>query len=161
MIISKCSWTLFISVSCSTITVIKCRAALKTLQAFPFFKPTCLCREPRVDHECNSFRNFLFDHPCNFTQRKGNNNSKIKEHSICSDQYKSVHGKKLVVRVTSDDDFIVLSVQCFKSEIFSNYGVDLQALDAADAFPPILKINRYFTVHWLFKNIALGAFKLF
>ncbi|XP_050527441.1 uncharacterized protein LOC126897695 [Daktulosphaira vitifoliae] len=57
-------------VSCSTTTVIKCRAALKTLQAFPFFKPTCLCREPKIDHECNSFRNFLFDHPCNFTQRK-------------------------------------------------------------------------------------------
>uniref|UniRef100_A0A2S2NAC9 GDNF family receptor alpha-3 n=1 Tax=Schizaphis graminum TaxID=13262 RepID=A0A2S2NAC9_SCHGA len=57
-------------VSCSTTTVIKCRAALKTLQAFPFFKPTCLCREPKIDYECNSFRNFLFDHPCNFTQRK-------------------------------------------------------------------------------------------
>lgn len=60
------------TVSCSTTTVIKCRAALKTLQAFPFFKPTCLCREPKIDYECNSFRNFLFDHPCNFTQRKGN-----------------------------------------------------------------------------------------
>ncbi|XP_050426715.1 uncharacterized protein LOC126837037 [Adelges cooleyi] len=57
-------------VSCSTTTVIKCRAALKTLQAFPFFKPTCLCREPKIDRECNSFRNFLFDHPCNFTLRK-------------------------------------------------------------------------------------------
>lgn len=62
---------IYVTVSCSTITVIKCRAALKTLQAFPFFKPTCLCREPKIDYECNSFRNFLFDHPCNFTQRKG------------------------------------------------------------------------------------------
>ncbi|KAF0765570.1 GDNF family receptor alpha-like [Aphis craccivora] len=65
------------TVSCSTTTVIKCRAALKTLQAFPFFKPTCLCREPKIDYECNSFRNFLFDHPCNFTQRKGNKHNII------------------------------------------------------------------------------------
>ncbi|KAF6216044.1 hypothetical protein GE061_000381 [Apolygus lucorum] len=59
------------SVSCSTVTVTKCQAALRTLQAFPFFTPTCLCREPQVDHECNSFRNFLFDHPCIFVIKKG------------------------------------------------------------------------------------------
>ncbi|CAH2245051.1 jg17448 [Pararge aegeria aegeria] len=58
-------------VACSTVTVTKCQAALRTLQAFPFFKPTCLCREPNVDPECNSFRDFLFDHPCVFVMKKG------------------------------------------------------------------------------------------
>ncbi|CAH0697595.1 unnamed protein product [Spodoptera exigua] len=57
-------------VACSTVTVTKCQAALRTLQAFPFFKPTCLCREPNVDPECNSFRDFLFDHPCVFVMKK-------------------------------------------------------------------------------------------
>ncbi|XP_057666846.1 uncharacterized protein LOC130900327 [Diorhabda carinulata] len=57
-------------VACSTVTVTKCQAALRTLQAFPFFKPTCLCREPHVDPECNSFRDFLFDHPCVFVMKK-------------------------------------------------------------------------------------------
>ncbi|XP_076391662.1 glial cell line-derived neurotrophic family receptor-like isoform X4 [Megachile rotundata] len=51
-------------VACSTVTVTKCQVALRTLQAFPFFRPTCLCKEPHVDPECNSFQNFLFDHPC-------------------------------------------------------------------------------------------------
>ncbi|XP_046425961.1 uncharacterized protein LOC124182566 isoform X2 [Neodiprion fabricii] len=57
-------------VACSTVTVPKCQAALVTLQAFPFFKPTCLCREPHVDPECNSFRDFLFDHPCVYVLKK-------------------------------------------------------------------------------------------
>ncbi|XP_048510937.1 uncharacterized protein LOC105684340 isoform X1 [Athalia rosae] len=57
-------------VACSTVTVPKCQAALITLQAFPFFKPTCLCREPHVDPECNSFRDFLFDHPCVYVLKK-------------------------------------------------------------------------------------------
>ncbi|XP_063929588.1 uncharacterized protein LOC135141921 isoform X3 [Zophobas morio] len=57
-------------VACSTVTVTKCQAALRTLQAFPFFKPTCLCREPHADPECNSFRDFLFDHPCIFVTKK-------------------------------------------------------------------------------------------
>ncbi|XP_019757355.1 uncharacterized protein LOC109535791 isoform X3 [Dendroctonus ponderosae] len=57
-------------VACSTVTVTKCQAALRTLQAFPFFKPTCLCREPHMDPECNSFRDFLFDHPCVFVKEK-------------------------------------------------------------------------------------------
>ncbi|KAJ8958926.1 hypothetical protein NQ318_019695 [Aromia moschata] len=61
---------LFVAVACSTVTVTKCQAALRTLQAFPFFKPTCLCREPHVDPECNSFRDFLFDHPCVFVMKK-------------------------------------------------------------------------------------------
>lgn len=52
------------AVACSTVTVTKCLAALKTLQAFPFFRPTCLCKEPGIDPECNNFRDFLFDHPC-------------------------------------------------------------------------------------------------
>lgn len=59
------------SVACSTVTVTKCQAALRTLQAFPFFKPTCLCREPHVDPECSTFRDFLFDHPCLFVHKKG------------------------------------------------------------------------------------------
>ncbi|KAK7601256.1 hypothetical protein V9T40_008697 [Parthenolecanium corni] len=57
-------------VSCSTVTVTKCQAALKTLQTFPFFNPTCLCREPQLDQKCNSFRTFLFDHPCLFVSRR-------------------------------------------------------------------------------------------
>ncbi|XP_026471710.1 uncharacterized protein LOC113375988 [Ctenocephalides felis] len=57
-------------VACSTVTVTKCQAALRTLQAFPFFKPTCLCKEPHVDRECNKFRDFLFDHPCLFVLKK-------------------------------------------------------------------------------------------
>ncbi|GAB0094871.1 glial cell line-derived neurotrophic family receptor-like, isoform E [Sergentomyia squamirostris] len=59
-----------VPVSCSTPTIIKCKAALRTLQAFPFFRPTCLCKEPGVDPECNYFRDFLFDHPCGFVQKK-------------------------------------------------------------------------------------------
>ncbi|KAK0173548.1 hypothetical protein PV328_006725, partial [Microctonus aethiopoides] len=57
-------------VACSTVTVTKCQTALKTLQAFSFFRPTCLCKEPHVDPECNSFQNFLFDHPCIYVQKK-------------------------------------------------------------------------------------------
>ncbi|XP_044016205.1 uncharacterized protein LOC122857839 isoform X5 [Aphidius gifuensis] len=57
-------------VACSTVTVAKCQAALKTLQAFSFFRPTCLCKEPHMDPECNSFQNFLFDHPCIYVMKK-------------------------------------------------------------------------------------------
>ncbi|XP_020287683.1 uncharacterized protein LOC109856624, partial [Pseudomyrmex gracilis] len=60
-------------VACSTVTVTKCQAALRTLQGFPFFKPTCLCREPHVDPDCNSFLNFVFDHPCSVVEWKDNN----------------------------------------------------------------------------------------
>uniref|UniRef100_A0A1B0B8N1 GDNF/GAS1 domain-containing protein n=1 Tax=Glossina palpalis gambiensis TaxID=67801 RepID=A0A1B0B8N1_9MUSC len=63
---------IFISqtVSCSTVTVTKCQAALRTLQAFQFFRPTCLCKEPGMDPDCNHFRDFLFDHPCGFVLKK-------------------------------------------------------------------------------------------
>uniref|UniRef100_A0A182YM68 GDNF/GAS1 domain-containing protein n=1 Tax=Anopheles stephensi TaxID=30069 RepID=A0A182YM68_ANOST len=57
-------------VACSTVTVTKCQAALRTLQAFPFFRPTCLCKEPGIDPDCNYFRDFLFDHPCGFVSKK-------------------------------------------------------------------------------------------
>lgn len=60
-----------VPVACSTVTVTKCQAALRTLQAFPFFRPTCLCKEPGVDPDCNYFRDFLFDHPCGFVLKKG------------------------------------------------------------------------------------------
>ncbi|KAH0540533.1 hypothetical protein KQX54_018088 [Cotesia glomerata] len=60
----------WMKVACSTVTVTKCQAALKTLQAFSFFRPTCLCKEPHVDPECNSFQNFLFDHPCIYVLKK-------------------------------------------------------------------------------------------
>ncbi|KAG4075847.1 hypothetical protein HA402_003673, partial [Bradysia odoriphaga] len=56
--------------ACSTVTVTKCQAALKTLQAFPFFRPTCLCKEPGVDPDCNNFQDFLFDHPCSRVLKK-------------------------------------------------------------------------------------------
>lgn len=60
-----------VTVACSTVTVTKCQAALRTLQAFPFFRPTCLCKEPGIDPDCNYFRDFLFDHPCGFVSKKG------------------------------------------------------------------------------------------
>jgi len=60
-----------LAVSCSTVTVTKCQAALRTLQAFQFFRPTCLCKEPGMDPDCNHFRDFLFDHPCGFVLKKG------------------------------------------------------------------------------------------
>nr|XP_053633998.1 uncharacterized protein LOC128689664 [Cherax quadricarinatus] len=52
-------------VACSTVTVSRCQVALRTLVLFPWFLPTCLCREPRLDPLCNAFRDLLFDHPCN------------------------------------------------------------------------------------------------
>lgn len=58
------------NVACSTVTVNKCLAALRTIQGFPYFQPTCLCREPHLDRECNVFREFLFDHPCMFVENK-------------------------------------------------------------------------------------------
>ena len=62
----------FFAVSCSTVTVTKCQAALRTLQGFPYFSPTCLCQEPHRDPECNQIREFLFDHPCGIVKTKGN-----------------------------------------------------------------------------------------
>uniref|UniRef100_A0A182P373 GDNF/GAS1 domain-containing protein n=1 Tax=Anopheles epiroticus TaxID=199890 RepID=A0A182P373_9DIPT len=59
-----------LGIACSTVTVTKCQAALRTLQAFPFFRPTCLCKEPGIDPDCNYFRDFLFDHPCGFVSKK-------------------------------------------------------------------------------------------
>ncbi|KAA0188217.1 hypothetical protein HAZT_HAZT012127 [Hyalella azteca] len=59
------------TVACSTVTVNKCLAALRTLQGFPYFQPTCLCREPHIDRECNTFHEFIFDHPCSFVQKNG------------------------------------------------------------------------------------------
>lgn len=61
----------FLSVSCSTVTVTKCQAALRTLQGFPYFSPTCLCQEPHRDPECNQIREYLFDHPCGIVKTKG------------------------------------------------------------------------------------------
>ncbi|OXA44144.1 GDNF family receptor alpha-3 [Folsomia candida] len=58
------------AVACSTVTITKCQAALRTLQAFPYFYPTCLCREPMSDPACNTFRDYLFDHPCSFVKEK-------------------------------------------------------------------------------------------
>ena len=36
-----------------------------------FCSPTCLCREPRLDPDCNQFKEFLIDHPCLSTKYKG------------------------------------------------------------------------------------------
>ncbi|XP_058795121.1 uncharacterized protein LOC131666463 isoform X3 [Phymastichus coffea] len=65
--------------ACSTVTVAKCQAALRSLQTFEFFKPTCLCREPHVDRECNRFRDFLFDHPCIFVAKKDKESHGLQE----------------------------------------------------------------------------------
>ncbi|KAK3864241.1 hypothetical protein Pcinc_030061 [Petrolisthes cinctipes] len=59
-----------VKVACSTVTVSRCQAALRTLVQFSWFQPTCLCREPRLDPQCNAFRDLLFDHPCVFVNRK-------------------------------------------------------------------------------------------
>jgi hypothetical protein len=71
--------------------VTKCQAALRTLQAFPFFRPTCLCKEPGIDPDCNYFRDFLFDHPCGFVLKKGmyykENHSRLT--SFLSNQYQN------------------------------------------------------------------------
>lgn len=64
-------WLAIALVACSTTTVTKCQAGLRTLQAFPVFHPTCLCREPSVDPDCNAFRDSLFDHPCMVSSQKG------------------------------------------------------------------------------------------
>ncbi|XP_043256907.1 uncharacterized protein LOC122399910 isoform X2 [Colletes gigas] len=71
-------------VACSTVTVTKCQAALHTLQAFPFFRPTCLCREPHVDPDCNSFQNFLFDHPCIYVLKKDKDSYPIDALPTCN-----------------------------------------------------------------------------
>ncbi|XP_037792414.1 uncharacterized protein LOC119587789 isoform X1 [Penaeus monodon] len=57
-------------VACSTVTVSRCQAALRTLVIHSWFQPTCLCKEPRIDPQCNAFRDLLFDHPCVFVNRK-------------------------------------------------------------------------------------------
>ncbi|XP_069995693.1 uncharacterized protein [Penaeus vannamei] len=57
-------------IACSTVTVSRCQAALRTLALFPWFQPTCLCREPSLDAQCNIFRDLVFDHPCVFVNRK-------------------------------------------------------------------------------------------
>ena len=69
--ITRLWFVLFLSVSCSTVTVTKCQAALRTLQGFPYFSPTCLCQEPHRDPECNQIREFIFDHPCGIVNNKG------------------------------------------------------------------------------------------
>ncbi|XP_063834849.1 uncharacterized protein LOC135084037 [Ostrinia nubilalis] len=81
-------------VACSTVTVTKCQAALKTLQAFPFFKPTCLCREPNVDPECNSFRDFLFDHPCVFVMKKEKDPYPVETLPTCTYALSVCHNEK-------------------------------------------------------------------
>ncbi|KAL4712444.1 hypothetical protein ACJJTC_007460 [Scirpophaga incertulas] len=80
--------------ACSTVTVTKCQAALKTLQAFPFFKPTCLCREPNVDRECNSFRDFLFDHPCVFVMKKEKDPYPVETLPTCTYALSVCHNEK-------------------------------------------------------------------
>lgn len=57
--------------ACSTVTVTKCQAALRTLRGFDFFSPTCLCKEPRIEPKCNQLRDFIFDHPCEVVNSAG------------------------------------------------------------------------------------------
>ncbi|XP_046822579.1 uncharacterized protein LOC124425770 isoform X3 [Vespa crabro] len=71
-------------VACSTVTVTKCRSALHSLQAFSFFRPTCLCKERHVDPDCNSFQNFLFDHPCIDVQKKEKEQHPIEPLPTCT-----------------------------------------------------------------------------
>ena len=68
---SKVNALSYISAACSTITVSKCQAALRTLRGFDYFSPTCLCKEPRVEPKCNQLRDFIFDHPCEIANRIG------------------------------------------------------------------------------------------
>ncbi len=60
-----------VAVTCSTVTIAKCRAALHTLKKFPYFNPTCLCKEPSVEPECNQFAKLIFEHPCDRGNKKG------------------------------------------------------------------------------------------
>ena len=57
--------------ACTTITVSKCQAALRTLRGFDYFSPTCLCKVDDVDPECNQLRDFIFDHPCEIANSLG------------------------------------------------------------------------------------------
>lgn len=48
---------------CSTLTIAKCQAVLRTLQAYPYFTPLCTC-DPLSYSDCNTFYDYLFHNPC-------------------------------------------------------------------------------------------------
>lgn len=67
--------------TCSTVTVRKCQAALRTLHGYTFFNsPKCECGSEwdrlagrsgtpgLVDPECDQFRALLYDHPCLYVE---------------------------------------------------------------------------------------------
>ncbi|KAJ8665221.1 hypothetical protein QAD02_006883 [Eretmocerus hayati] len=90
-------------VACSTVTVAKCQAALKSLQEFEFFKPTCLCREPSVDPECNSFRDYLFDHKCiSVTKTKEEDQNAIEALPTCTQAHTNCQRSKHCVKLYED-----------------------------------------------------------
>ncbi|XP_063863908.1 LOW QUALITY PROTEIN: uncharacterized protein LOC135102557 [Scylla paramamosain] len=91
------------SVACSTVTVNKCLAALRTILGFPYFQPTCLCREPHLDRECNVFREFIFDHPCNFVENR--NESPYAVHALPLCEYALTTCEKLPGCMNLYDDF--------------------------------------------------------
>ncbi|XP_066976220.1 uncharacterized protein [Macrobrachium rosenbergii] len=70
-------------VACSTVTVDKCLAALRFLGGFPYFRPTCLCRERHLDKDCNLFREFIFDHPCMFVENKDKSPYQVHALPLC------------------------------------------------------------------------------
>ena len=72
-------WQVSFPVTCSTVTVTKCQAALKTLRGISYFYPTCLCKEPKYEPECNQFRDLIFDHPCALSMSKGKQNNPCKK----------------------------------------------------------------------------------
>ncbi|XP_023317878.1 uncharacterized protein LOC106656465 [Trichogramma pretiosum] len=89
-------------VACSTVTVSKCQAALKSLQAFEFFKPTCLCHEPHVDPECNDFRDFLFDHKCIYVNKKEKDPYSIEALPTCNHALSECQRDKSCVKLYDD-----------------------------------------------------------
>ncbi|CAB0031763.1 unnamed protein product, partial [Trichogramma brassicae] len=88
--------------ACSTVTVSKCQAALKSLQAFEFFKPTCLCHEPHVDPECNDFRDFLFDHKCIYVNKKEKDPYSIEALPTCNHALSECQRDKSCVKLYDD-----------------------------------------------------------
>uniref|UniRef100_A0A0K2TY70 GDNF/GAS1 domain-containing protein n=1 Tax=Lepeophtheirus salmonis TaxID=72036 RepID=A0A0K2TY70_LEPSM len=89
-------------VACSTVTVTKCQAAIRTLQGFPFFSPTCLCEDPHLDQKCNLFRRFLFYHPCGVVKTKEEDPYPIDALPTCTHAYNVCQHSKPCIHIFND-----------------------------------------------------------
>jgi len=111
-------------VSCSTPTVTKCQAALRTLQSFPFFNPTCLCKEPRLDPDCNQFKDFLIDHPCLNAKYKENDPFPVDALPTCDHAQDVCFADKVCTKKvqTFQNSCPVRSDQCIMTDVQSCHG---------------------------------------